>query len=57
MVIATGDCAIHCGLFKESYAVVGPVESVIPVDVKIYGCPPTPMTLLQALLTAAGRLA
>lgn len=56
IVIATGDCAIHCGFFKGSYAVVGPVEAVIPVDIKIYGCPPPPLTILQALLSAVNRL-
>ncbi|OGS05864.1 MAG: hydrogenase, partial [Elusimicrobia bacterium RIFCSPLOWO2_12_FULL_59_9] len=43
IVIASGDCAINCGVFAGSYAVAGPVESVIPVDIKIYGCPPEPL--------------
>lgn len=49
MVIALGDCAIHCGVFKGSYAVTGPVEKHVPVDVRIPGCPPRPAEILQAL--------
>src|ERR1700752_2220671 len=40
LVIALGDCACDCGMFKGSYAVTGPVERHVPVDVKISGCPP-----------------
>jgi membrane-bound hydrogenase subunit mbhJ len=49
IVIALGDCAINCGVFKGSYAVTGPVERHIPVDVRIPGCPPRPITILNAL--------
>lgn len=49
IVIALGDCAINCGLFKGSYAVTGPVERHIPVDVRIPGCPPRPAEILEAL--------
>lgn len=56
IVIASGDCAIHCGVFAGSYAVSCPVEAVIPVDIKIAGCPPDPMTLLRAFLIATNRL-
>jgi Ni,Fe-hydrogenase III small subunit len=49
IVIALGDCAIDCGLFKGSYAVSGPVERHVPVDVRIPGCPPRPAEILQAL--------
>lgn len=49
IVIACGDCARDCGVFAGSYAVAGPVESIIPVDLKIPGCPPNPMTIIQAL--------
>lgn len=49
IVIALGDCAIHCGMFKGSYAVTGPVERHIPVDVRIPGCPPRPAEILEAL--------
>jgi membrane-bound hydrogenase subunit mbhJ len=49
VVIALGDCAINCGMFKGSYAVTGPVERHIPVDVRIAGCPPRPTDILAAL--------
>ena len=48
LVIALGDCAINCGVFKGSYAVTGPVDRHIPVDVRIPGCPPRPAEILQA---------
>jgi Ni,Fe-hydrogenase III small subunit len=49
IVIALGDCAINCGMFKGSYAVTGPVDRHIPVDVRIPGCPPRPAEILNAL--------
>lgn len=49
LVIALGDCAINCGVFKGSYAVTGPVERHIPVDVRIAGCPPRPAEILAVL--------
>ena len=58
-VIASGDCAIHAHVFAGSYAVQGGVDAVLPVDLRIAGCPPTPLQLLEALLalmeTAARR--
>jgi len=49
IVIALGDCAINCGMFAGSYAVTGPVERHIPVDVRIPGCPPRPAEILKVL--------
>jgi Ni,Fe-hydrogenase III small subunit len=49
-VVAAGDCAFDGGLFAESYAVVGGVSAVVPVDLVIRGCPPTPTQLLEGLL-------
>jgi len=49
-VIAAGDCACDGGEFGISYASCGAVENVIPVDVRIPGCPPTPLTLLTGIL-------
>jgi Ni,Fe-hydrogenase III small subunit len=49
-VIAVGDCACGCGVFDGSYAVVGAVDKVIPVDLRIKGCPPRPMDLLRGLV-------
>ncbi len=49
IVIALGDCACDCGMFKGSYAVTGPVERHIPVDVNIPGCPPRPVEILNTI--------
>jgi Ni,Fe-hydrogenase III small subunit len=49
-VVAVGDCARDGGLFADSYAVVGGVSRVVPVDLHIRGCPPTPARLLAGLL-------
>jgi Ni,Fe-hydrogenase III small subunit len=55
LVIAAGACACEGGEFGVSYASCGAVENVIPVDVKIPGCPPAPLDLLKALLGALRR--
>ena len=49
-VVAVGDCARDGGLFAGSYACVGGVSAVVPVDLHIPGCPPTPLALLEGLL-------
>lgn len=49
-VIAAGDCAVCGGEFGESYACCGSVDKVVPVDVTIPGCPPTPEMLLKGIL-------
>jgi len=58
-VVAVGDCAADGGMFAASYACVGAVSSVVPVDLHIRGCPPRPADLLKGLLallqTAAGN--
>ncbi len=66
-VVAVGDCALDGGCFAASYAVVGGVAAVIPVDLSIPGCPPAPIAMLKGLLallepvapkaTAAGQCA
>lgn len=52
IVVAIGDGACDGGIWKDSYAVVGPVESVIPVHIKIPGDPPTPTDILAGILNA-----
>jgi Ni,Fe-hydrogenase III small subunit len=52
IVVAVGDCGCTGGIFGESYATLGRVANVIPVDVEIPGCPPTPTQLLQGILAA-----
>ena len=49
-VVAIGSCAVDGGLFADSYAVAGGVKDVLPVDLCIRGCPPSPVELLSGLL-------
>ena len=56
-VVAVGDCALDGGCFAGSYAVSGGVSAVIPVDLAIAGCPPTPKQLLAGLLALLQRVA
>ena len=49
-IVAVGDCALDGGLFAGSYAVVGGVAKVVPVDLHVRGCPPRPAELLSGLL-------
>ena len=55
LVVGVGDCAACGGEFGVSYASLGAVNNVIPVDAVIHGCPPTPLSLLQGLLAVLGR--
>ena len=55
LVVAIGDCGCNGGLFGESYASRGRVSNVIPVDVAVPGCPPTPFALMQGILTGVSR--
>ncbi len=55
LVVAVGDCAQDCGVFKDSYAVAGSVDQIIPVDVFVRGCPPEPADILRGILTAIHR--
>src|SRR3954447_25360990 len=52
LVVAVGDCGCSGGIFGETYATLGRVSNVIPVDVEIPGCPPSPTALLQGILAA-----
>jgi Ni,Fe-hydrogenase III small subunit len=52
LVVAVGDCGCSGGIFGEAYASCGRVANVIPVDVAVPGCPPTPIRILTAILTA-----
>lgn len=52
LVVAIGDCGCDGGIFGESYASCGRVANVIPVDVAVPGCPPTPLAIMQGILTA-----
>jgi Ni,Fe-hydrogenase III small subunit len=57
LVVAIGECACDGGIFSsevggESYASCGKVSNVIPVDVVVSGCPPSPTAIMQGILTA-----
>lgn len=56
LVVAVGDCAHNCGVFQGSYAVVGSVDKVVPVDVFVKGCPPEPADILRGILAAVARM-
>lgn len=54
LVVAMGDCAVNCGVFgRDNYAIAGAVSDIIPVDVVIHGCPPTPTDIIRGILAAA----
>ncbi len=55
LVVAVGDCARTCGVFKGSYAVAGSVDQIVPVDAFVDGCPPEPADILRGILAALGR--
>ena len=55
LVVAIGDCAYDGGVFGEGYATCGKVSNIIPVDVVVKGCPPTPVAIMQGILAAMGH--
>ncbi len=55
-VVAVGGCALDGGCFAGSYAVVGGVSEVVPVDLHIPGCPPSPTDILKGLLALLQHL-
>lgn len=54
LVVAVGDCGYNGGIFGESYASLGGVDKIIPVNAYIHGCPPSPQALLYGILQAVG---
>jgi Ni,Fe-hydrogenase III small subunit len=56
LVVAVGDCAKTCGVFKGSYAIAGSVDKIIPVDVFVPGCPPEPADILRGILASIDRM-
>ena len=59
LVVAVGDCGAGCGeagaLFGANYATCGAVADVIPVDVRVPGCPPTPLAIMRGILAAVAK--
>ena len=56
LVVAVGDCARTCGVFRGSYAIAGSVDQIVPVDAFVAGCPPEPVDILRGILAALDRL-
>ena len=54
IVVAVGDCARDCGVFRGAYGVEGAVSDVVPVDLEVPGCPPDPAAIVRALRGLAG---
>lgn len=55
VVLAVGDCAADCGLFRGAHGVAGAVSDVVDVDLTVPGCPPRPEQIVQALREVTGR--
>lgn len=56
LVIVIGGCGSTKGVFQESYAMAGPVDEVIPVDVYVPGCPPRPEAIIYGIAKAWEKL-
>ena len=56
LVAALGDCALGCGILGDRAALVGALEEVLPVDIRIPGCPPSPEVIGERLLASLERL-
>jgi Ni,Fe-hydrogenase III small subunit len=52
VVVAIGICPISGGVFRDSYAIEGPLDQYIPVDVNVPGCPPRPQAIIDGILEA-----
>jgi Ni,Fe-hydrogenase III small subunit len=52
LVAALGDCALGCGVLGDPAELAGPLESVLPVGIRIPGCPPAPQTIAEHILAA-----
>jgi Ni,Fe-hydrogenase III small subunit len=56
LVIGVGQCACSSCIFRGSYNIVGPIDTIIPVDVYIPGCPPKPEAIISGIVKALGKL-
>jgi Ni,Fe-hydrogenase III small subunit len=52
LVAALGDCALGCNVLGSAEELAGPLESILPVDIRVPGCPPPPERIAAALLAA-----
>lgn len=55
VVVACGDCAINGGVFGGAYGIAGDLDSFVPIDVTIPGCPPNPAAITETLRGLTGR--
>jgi Ni,Fe-hydrogenase III small subunit len=55
LLVACGDCASCGGIFGESYATVGSLAKLLPVDISVPGCPPPPLEIMRGILAAVRR--
>ena len=56
LVAALGDCAMGCGILAAGRELAPPLEELLPVDIRIPGCPPSPQTIAHALLDGLDAL-
>jgi Ni,Fe-hydrogenase III small subunit len=56
LVAALGDCALGCGVLAAPDELAGPLDTILPVDLQIPGCPPTPSQIAEALAAALDLL-
>ena len=52
VTVAIGVCPISGGVFRDSYAITGPIDKFIPVDVNVPGCPPRPQAIIDGIVEA-----
>ncbi|MBO8167699.1 MAG: NADH-quinone oxidoreductase subunit NuoB [Thermoanaerobacteraceae bacterium] len=52
VTVAIGVCPISGGVFRDSYAITGPIDNFIPVDVNVPGCPPRPQAIIDGIVEA-----
>jgi formate hydrogenlyase subunit 7 len=55
VIVAVGDCARNCGVFRDGYGVVGAVHEAVAVDLEVSGCPPEPAAIIEGLRRVTGR--
>ena len=56
LVAALGDCALGCNVLGDAAELAGPLEDILPVDIRIPGCPPSPDAIAEHLLSELERL-